>query len=285
MLDDLAMMLQCNQLLYLALVGVIGLCVGSFLNVVIYRIPLMLDRGLAAQTVHTVGQEATIANKSFNLLFPSSHCPHCKTSISAFSNIPIFSFLFLGGRSACCQQGISLRYPLTEILTMGLSVFIAFHYGVSWECLAALAFTWALIVLAFIDYDHKILPDNITIPLIWVGLMINTFQLFTTPENALFGAAAGYLIFWTIAYLYKCWRKIEGLGQGDFKLLAACGAWLGLQFLPLVILLSSLLGSVFGLINIIVFRRPVRAHIPFGPFIAIAAFVAMIWGPALLTSL
>lgn len=285
MFDDLASMLQCNQLLYLALVGVVGLCVGSFLNVVIYRLPLMLEHGFSAEAMQNVGQQTAVANHSFNLLFPRSHCPHCKKSINALNNIPIFSYLYLSGQSACCQQGISLRYPFTELLTMCLSVYIAHHFGVNLLCLAALVFTWALIVLAFIDIDHKLLPDSITLPLIWAGLLINTFQIFSTAENALFGAAAGYLVFWGIAYLYKHWRKIEGLGQGDFKLLAACGAWLGWQLLPIIILLSSLLGTIFGLISIFVLGRSVQSHIPFGPFIAIAAFVAMIWGSDLMTLL
>jgi leader peptidase (prepilin peptidase)/N-methyltransferase len=161
---------------------------------------------------------------------------------------------------------------------MGLSFFVAVHYGVSWQCLAALAFSWALIALFFIDLEHKILPDSVTLSLFWVGLLINTAHIFTSPESALIGAAVGYFIFWSIAFLYQRLRHIEGLGQGDAKLLAACGAWLGWQMLPLIILFSSLLGTVIGSLYLIIRKRNVQEQIPFGPFIAIAAFISMIWG-------
>lgn len=284
MVDEMACVLQGNQLLFLTLVGVFGLCVGSFVNVVIHRIPIMLERQWSSRVLQTDGHGAGFGQPGFNLFFPRSHCPHCKKPIAALSNIPIFSYLFLGGRSACCLKPISIRYPLTEALCMGLSMLVALRFGVSWECLGALIFTWALLALFFIDLDHKILPDNITLPLIWTGLLINTTQLFATPEDALFGAAGGYFIFWSIAFLFKRLRHIDGLGQGDFKLLAACGAWVGWQLLPFIVLSSSVLGLIIGSIYLIASGQNARTQIPFGPFIAIGGFTAILWGDNIMSA-
>ena len=284
MLNEIAWMLQDERLLFLTLVGVVGLCVGSFINVVIHRIPIMLERQWSGRALQADGTGTGFDHDSFNLFFPRSHCPHCKKPIASLSNIPIFSYLFLGGRSACCLKPISIRYPLTEALCMGLSILVATRLGISWECVGALIFTWTLLSLAFIDIDHQLLPDNITLPLIWAGLLCNTAQLFATPEDALFGATAGYFIFWSIAFLFKRLRHIDGLGQGDFKLLAACGAWLGWQLLPYVVLCSSVLGLIFGAIYLVTSRQNARTKIPFGPFIAIAGFTAILWGNDIMTA-
>lgn len=279
MMNEITLIFQENPTLFLTLFGVLGLCVGSFVNVVIYRIPIMLEQQWAS---HLQTASSGTNGQNINLFFPRSHCPHCKKPLAALSNIPIFSYLYQGGKSACCRQPISFRYPFVEALGMILSIFIGFQYGPSLQCFGALFFTWSLLALFFIDLDQKILPDSITLPLIWAGLLINSFQIFTTVENALFGATIGYLIFWAVAFIFKYFRRVEGLGQGDFKLLAACGAWLGLQLVPFIILVSSITGLIVGSFYLLTFQKNVRTQIPFGPFIAIAAFIALIWGDKLI---
>lgn len=277
-MTEMSLILQNNPTLFLTLVGLLGLCVGSFVNVVIHRIPIMLEQQWASQ-MQAVGPGTN--GQNINLFFPRSHCPHCKKPLAALNNIPLVSYVFLGGKSACCHLPIAFRYPLVETLSMGLSILIAYQYGTSLACLGALFFTWTLLALFFIDLEHKILPDNITLPLIWAGLLINSFQTFTTLENALFGATIGYLIFWSVATVYKYFRGIEGLGQGDFKLLAACGAWLGWQLIPFIILFSSIIGLIAGSLYLLTFKKNAQTQIPFGPFIAIAAFTALMWGDKL----
>lgn len=278
MLDGIILIFQSNQMLFLSLVGILGLCVGSFLNVVVYRLPIMLERRWTAITLASDNIKQSSFETTFNVVVPRSHCPFCKKNISAYHNIPLLSYLFLRGKSACCAQNIPLRYPAIELSTLIISVFLVVHYGASWQFLAALGFSWTLIILFFIDLEHKILPDNLTLLLVWAGLLINTAQVFTSVENAVFGAIFGYGFFWMIAFLYHRWRGVEGLGLGDAKLLSACGAWFGWQILPLIILLSSLLGTVIGSVYLLTRRGTLREAIPFGPFIAIAAFISMIWG-------
>jgi len=278
MFAEITWVLQNQPLLFFTFVGLLGLIVGSFLNVVIHRIPIMLEQQWSSR-LQTAGADGA----EINLFFPRSHCPHCKKSIAALSNIPLFSYLFLGGKSACCQKPISLRYPLVEALSMALSIFVAVQFGLSWECLGTLLFSWTLLALVFIDIDHQILPDNITLPLMWAGLLINTSELFATPVDAVYGAAAGYLIFCSIAWIFKRLRQLDGLGQGDCKLLAACGAWMGWQLLPYIVLLSSLLGIILGSIYLLLSKKNLRAEIPFGPFIAIAAFTAILWGDKIMS--
>jgi leader peptidase (prepilin peptidase)/N-methyltransferase len=276
MLEDMGYMLQANHALFFTLIGILGLCVGSFLNVVIHRIPIMLERQWSGQIAQADG--TGFNQSSFNLFFPRSHCPQCKKPIAFLCNIPIFSYLFLNGRSACCRKPISIRYPLIEALSMGLSILVAFRFGLSWETLATLIFTWTLIALFFIDIDQKILPDSLTLPLLWTGIVFNSAHLFTSLEAAICGAILGYCFFWAIAFLFKFLRKIEGLGQGDFKLLAACGAWVGWQLLPFIVFFSSVLGLIVSSIYLISTRQSARTQIPFGPFIAIAAFTAILYG-------
>lgn len=264
--------LQSHYGVFLLWVACLGLLIGSFLNVVIYRLPIMLEQQWAANP----------GTPAMNLLMPRSLCPQCYTMIKARHNIPLLSFMMLRGQSVCCDKPISRRYPLVEILSLGLSVIIALHFGASMQTLAALILIWSLIPLVFIDCEHQILPDNITLPLMWAGLMINTAQIFTTPIDAIFGAVAGYSLFWIIAYVFKRLRGVEGLGLGDAKLLAACGAWLGWQFIPLLILLAALGGLIITLSYNILHQRSHREPIPFGPFIALACVLTLLYGAPML---
>ncbi|HEB77175.1 MAG TPA: prepilin peptidase, partial [Methylothermaceae bacterium] len=212
---------------------------------------------------------------------PPSRCPHCGHHIRAWENIPILSWLWLRGRCSQCRAAISPRYPLIEGLTAVLSLAVAWRFGVSPQALWALVLTWSLIALSFIDYDHQLLPDILTLPLLWLGLLLSLFGIFTDPRSAIMGAAAGYLLLWGIYQLFRLITGKEGMGYGDFKLLALFGAWLGWQMLPLIILLSSLVGAVFGLALILLRGRDRELPIPFGPYLAIAGWIALLWGEQL----
>ena len=284
-MTDLAL-LQHNPVLYLSIIIVLGLLVGSFLNVVIYRLPVMLKRQWKADCVAFLEQEKIqSANKagdtsceSFNLVVPRSRCPHCGHLITALENIPVLSYLFLRGRCHECKTPISIRYPLIEILSAGLVAVVAWKFGVSLQAGMAMLLTWGLISLSFIDYDHQYLPDNITLPFLWLGLLLNLNGLFVDLTSAVIGAMAGYLILWLVYQLFKKFTGKEGMGYGDFKLLAMLGAWLGWQALPAVILLSTLVGSIIG-IFLILFKQHDRSHpIPFGPYLAVAGWIALLWG-------
>lgn len=256
-----------HQTVFLLSAGLLGLLMGSFLNVVIVRIPRMMDSPVENKTP-----------ASFNLLFPASHCPQCQTPIAWFHNVPILSYLLLKGQCYHCHQKISIQYPLVELLTVILSVAVAIRFGLTWATLGGLLLTWSLVALAFIDAEHTILPDSITLPGLWLGLLMNAFDVFATPTNAIIGAISGYLSLYTVFWIFKWITAKEGLGYGDFKLLAMLGAWLGWQSLPMVILVSSLLGSIVG-ISLIVFRKQDKnIPIPFGPFLALAGFLALLWG-------
>lgn len=262
----------------------LGLLVGSFLNVVIYRLPKIMEREwhsfCAELGPQTTATPETLP-ETFNLVTPRSRCPSCATLVRAFDNIPLLSYAVLRGKCRHCAAPISFRYPVVEAFTGLLSAYIAWRFGVSVTTLAALLFCWALIALTFIDADTQLLPDQITQPLIWLGLLVNLGGLFTDLPSALMGAAAGYLALWSIYWLFKLITGKEGMGYGDFKLLAAIGAWLGVAMLPLVILLSSLVGAVVG-ISLIVFARHARSQpIPFGPYLAGGGIIALFWGPQL----
>lgn len=255
-----------HQTILLFGVGLLGLLMGSFLNLVIVRIPCMMDSPAenTSSVFHT-------------LLFPASHCPQCQTPIAWFHNIPLLSYLWLKGQCHHCHQKISIQYPLVELLTVVLSVVVAMRFGLTWTTFAGLLLTWSLVSLAFIDAEHTILPDSITLPTLWLGLFINAFDVFATPTNAIIGAISGYLSLLAVFWGYKWITAKDGLGFGDFKLLAMLGAWLGWQSLPMIILISSLLGSIFG-IGLIVFRaQDKNIPIPYGPFLAIAGFLALLW--------
>jgi len=276
--------------------GILGLVIGSFLNVVIYRLPLMLERAWQHEAREILGEGDTTAApraeaETFNLATPRSACPACGAPVRAWQNIPILSFLLLRGRCAACGAAIPLRYPLVEGLTGILSAIVAWRYGATPECAGALMLTWALIALAMIDLDHQLLPDAITLPLLWLGLALSLWAspaspgaLFPYPREAIAGALAGYLSLWSIYKLFKLVTGKEGMGYGDFKLLAALGAWLGWQMLPVVILMSAAVGAAVG-IGLVAFTRHAReTPIPFGPYLAAAGFVATIWGPELMAA-
>ena len=263
-----------------AVAGLLGLCVGSFLNVVIHRLPKMMEREWHEQCAELHGNEPQHA-PTLNLSRPRSRCPACGHQISSIENIPVISYLFLRGRCAGCGDKISLRYPLIELMTGAISAFAACHFGFGWAAVGALILLWALIALAAIDYDTQLLPDSITLPLLWIGLAFNLNGTMTNLASAVIGAIVGYLALWSVFWAFKLATGKEGMGYGDFKLLAALGAWLGWQMLPAIILLSSVVGAVAG-ISLIVFARHGRNNpIPFGPYLAAAGVIVLFWGQEL----
>ncbi len=268
--------------LFLALVFFISLCIGSFLNVVIHRLPRMMENEWRQQCAELAGETASTAGVPYNLITPRSQCPHCQRPVRAVENIPLISyFVLLRGRCAGCQAPISLRYPIIEASTALLSTFAVWHFGPTAQAIGALVLIWALIALTAIDLDTQLLPDAITLPLLWLGLLFNLDQTYTPLPHAVIGAMAGYLVLWSIFWLFKLATGKEGMGYGDFKLLAALGAWLGWQMLPAIILLSSVVGAVIG-IGLILFARHGRnVPIPFGPYLAAAGLIALFWGETL----
>ena len=260
----------------------LGLVVGSFLNVVAYRLPIMMERAWRAEAAAVDGAQP-VATERFDLAWPASRCPQCGGAIAAWQNIPVLSFLLLRGRCAHCATAISPRYPIVEAATGLLSAIVAWHFGATWATPAALLLTWFLIALSLIDLDHKLLPDNMTLPLMWLGLLlalieINGAPLFTELRASVIGAAAGYLSLWSVFQLFRLLTGKEGMGYGDFKLLAALGAWLGWQVLPLIVVLSAAVGSVVGIGLIVTGQRSRQAEIPFGPYLAGAGWLALLYG-------
>lgn len=272
-----------DPLIFAVCAALLGLCIGSFLNVVIHRLPKMMERQWRAECTELSGQEAPTAER-YNLIVPRSACPACNRPIAALENIPLLSWLVLRGKCAGCNAPISLRYPAVETLTAALSAYIAWHFGFGMAAAGALLFTWAMIALTFIDLDTFYLPDSITLPLLWLGLLLNINGTYTPLPGAVIGAAAGYLSLWSVYWIFKWATGKEGMGYGDFKLLAAIGAWLGWQMLPLTILLSSLVGAVIGIGLIVFAGRGRSVPIPFGPYLAIAGMIALLHGPALTRS-
>ena len=261
-------------------IGILGLLVGSFLNVVVYRLPIMLQKAWRQECLAFLEQEDSQPTTSevFNLSQPRSRCPSCGHPISALDNIPVISYLFLRRRCKSCKTPISIRYPSVELTTALLSIIISVQLGPSIQTGVALLFTWALICLTLIDFDTQLLPDSITLPLLWFALFVSLFNVFVTPETALIGALVGYLTLWSVFWLFKLATGKEGMGYGDFKLLAAIGALLGWEMLPQVIMLSAFVGATVGLILIAVKGRDKNTPIPFGPYLSVAAFIALIWG-------
>jgi len=265
----------------------LGLIIGSFLNVVIYRLPIMMERAWRQQCAELEDREYE-AQEAFSLIRPRSACPGCKRPIRAIENVPVISWLVLRGRCAGCKTAISIRYPVIEILTGVLSAVVAWRFGPTWETPAALVLTWSLIALSGIDFDHKLLPDAITLPLLWLGLLLSVFhqqvdaqQLFIDPRSAIIGAVAGYMTLWTVYQLFKLVTGKEGMGFGDFKLLGALGAWLGWTLLPLIVLLSAVVGAIVGSGLMLLARHGREVPIPFGPFLATAGWIALMWGDTL----
>ncbi|MGL5813037.1 MAG: prepilin peptidase [Aeromonas sp.] len=273
---------QALPWLYFSLIFLVSLMIGSFLNVVIHRLPIMLERDWQAEYHGYFDSEPEATPTApYNLMVPRSACPHCGHPITAIENIPLLSWLWLKGRCRECQAPISIRYPLVELLTALLSVAVAATLSPGWGALAALALTWTLVALTFIDLDKMLLPDQLTLPLLWGGLLFNLLGGFVSLGDAVIGAMAGYLVLWTLYWAFKLLTGKEGMGYGDFKLLAALGAWLGWQALPIVLLLSSLVGAVFG-IGLIVLRKHHQGNpIPFGPYLAIAGWIALLWGDSI----
>jgi len=272
-------LLQASPLAFGSLAAVIGLIIGSFLNVVIYRTPIVLMRNWQRDCHELTGQpESTATREHFNLVTPRSRCTHCGHAITALENIPVISYLWLRGRCSACRKPISFRYPFVELLSAALAAVTAWHFGFSTAGISAVILTWMLVALAFIDIDHQLLPDVMVLPFLWIGLLLNLFNVFTSLSDAVIGAVAGYLSLWIVFHTFKLITGKEGMGYGDFKLFALFGAWLGWQSLPLIILLSSLVGAIIG-IGLIVFRGRDRAQpLPFGPYLALAGWVALLWG-------
>jgi len=269
-----------DPLVFAGLAALLGLFVGSFLNVVIHRLPKMMERDCHAQAAELRGEAATEGER-FNLATPRSRCPHCGHQISALENIPVVSYVLLRGRCRHCGAGISKRYPIVEACTALLSGYAAWHFGFGLAALGALLFVWAMVALTFIDLDTQLLPDDITLPLLWLGLAFNLAGTYTELADAVVGAMAGYLVLWSVFWLFKLATGKEGMGYGDFKLLGAIGAWLGWQVLPLTILLSSLVGAAVGIVLILFARHGRNVPIPFGPYLAAAGLIALFWGERL----
>ncbi len=270
MVASLIEVLQAAPALYLGLAAILGLLVGSFLNVVVLRLPVMIERRWR--------EEPDEDEARFDLVAPASHCPACGHRLSILENVPLLSYLWLRGRCRSCGAGIPLRYPLVELTTAVLTVVTAWHFGPGVQALAACALTWMLIALSGIDIDHQLLPDDITLPGLWLGLILSLFSVFTTPEAAIVGAVAGYLSLWSIYHLFRLLTGKHGMGYGDFKLLAMLGAWMGWQALLPIVLLSSLVGAIVGIAQIVLLGRDRRLPIPFGPYLAAAGWITLLWG-------
>ena len=275
-----------TPLTFIVIVFAFSLLIGSFLNVVIYRLPLMMDREWRLQCEELSRTPAPeLPEGRFDLIVPRSHCPSCGAQITALENIPVLSYLVLRGRCRSCNASISKRYPIVEALTAVVTAIVAWRFGIGWEFAAAVLLTWALIAISVIDIDHQIIPDSISLPLIWIGLALSLFHpvanasvLFVDPRTAIVGALAGYLSLWSVYQLYRLMTGKEGMGYGDFKLLAALGAWLGWQMLLLIILLSAAVGAAIGITMIVMRRHDRNVPIPFGPYLAAAGWFAMVFG-------
>lgn len=273
-----------HQYIYLISIGILGLLIGSFLNVVIYRLPIMLYREWKFQCQNFLQQDHALAikEKTINLLTPRSFCPHCQHMVTAIENIPLLSYIFLHGRCRHCQHNISLRYPMIELLSCILAIFVAYHFGLSWQTLGALILSFSLIAIAIIDLQEQLIPDCLSLPLLWLGLIFALFHVYVNLATAIIGAISGYLSLWLINQIFKLITNREGMGYGDFKLLAMLGAWLGWQVLPLIVLLAACLGSIVGL-TLVRFKSYDRKQpIPFGPYMAIAGWIALLWGQAIM---
>ena len=277
--------MQSQLWFYLTTIGLISLCIGSFLNVVIYRLPLMMQREWQSECRLLLEDELT-GNKSkqaninepFNLVKPNSTCPKCKTAIKPWQNIPIISWLALKGKCASCSNPISARYPVVELITALLSLIVAYSFGATEQALLYIFVTWILVALTFIDIDHMLLPDQLTLPLLWLALIASVMGYTITPTDAIIGAACGYLSLWSVFWLFKLLTGKEGMGYGDFKLLAVFGALLGWQSLLTIILLSSVVGAIIGIALLSIQGKDKATPIPFGPYLAIAGWITMLWG-------
>lgn len=282
-------LLSASPPILVSICVVLGLLIGSFLNVIVYRLPIVMERDWKQQCYDYLGIENAEPHthltsekfEVFNLWKPDSHCLECNHEIRVWENIPVLSFVLLGGKCSKCKMSISVRHPSVEVVTGILSGLVAYTFGATWLTLAVLILTWSLVVLTLIDFEHQLLPDVITLPLLWLGLLVNTldFGFGVSLEEAVIGAIAGYSILWAIYWVFKLSTGKEGMGYGDFKLLSALGAWMGWKSLLLIIGLSSIVCAILGLIMILAKRSDKSMPIPFGPFLAGAGFIMLIWGP------
>lgn len=281
MIENVVIVFESTPWIFYSTVLFLGLCVGSFLNVVAYRLPLMMERDWKLEChefLELDPPEIKQDQLSFNLARPASACPNCGHKLRVWENIPVVSYLFLKARCSSCGTKISLQYPIVELLTGIASLIVADRFGVTLQTLSALFFTWVLIALTLIDLKKQLLPDNMTLPLLWFGIFFSFFALFTDLKSSIIGAMAGYLILWSVYHLFKLLTKKEGMGYGDFKLLAALGAWMGFSYLPQIILVSSIVGSIVGISMLLTGKTKQQQPIPFGPYLAIAGWIALLWG-------
>ncbi|MDN3405501.1 A24 family peptidase [Pseudoalteromonas sp. APC 3218] len=286
---DITAAMQSHLWFYLTTIGLVSLCIGSFLNVVIYRLPLMMQKEWQTECRLLLADELTSpkakqTTDTFNLVKPNSCCPKCKAAIKPWQNIPIISWLFLKGKCATCDNPISIRYPSVEAITAILSLVVAYTFGATEQALLYIVVTWALVALTFIDIDHMLLPDQLTLPLLWLALIASVMGYTIAPSDAIIGAACGYLSLWSVFWLFKLITGKEGMGYGDFKLLAVFGALLGWQSLLTIILLSSVVGAVIGIALLSIQGKDKATPIPFGPYLAIAGWITMLWGTQLQNS-
>ena len=286
-IDNLSITFQSSPWLFYSSVLLFGLCVGSFLNVVAYRLPLMMERDWKKECREYLELEPPEVDEklsAMNLATPTSACPHCGHKLRFWENIPVLSYLFLRAKCSSCGTSISIQYPVVELLTGIASLIVAHTFGVTAQTLAALGFTWVLIALTLIDLKKQLLPDSMTLPLLWLGIFFSFYEIFTDLKSSIIGAMAGYLILWSVYQLFKLLTKKEGMGFGDFKLLAALGAWLGFSYLPQIILMSSVVGSVVGISMLIIGKTKQQQPIPFGPYLAVAGWIALLWGETINTT-
>ena len=279
---ELVALFKGNTTFFLTVIGLFSLLVGSFLNAAIYRIPIMLQREWREECEELFGgddinETEHPSGKKFNLFIPRSQCPTCGHMITALENVPVISYLFLGGKCSSCKTRISIQYPIIELFTALLSVFIAWKFGVAWQTLAALVFTWTLITLSLIDAKTMLLPDNLTLPLMWLGIAVNYQELFVDLQSSVLGAMIGYLSLWSLFHIFKLITGKDGMGYGDFKILAAIGAWGGWQILPFTVFIASLLGAVIGILWMVIQRQKESQPIPFGPWLALAGLIGFLW--------
>lgn len=286
MIEPFINALAQSPIFFLSVIFIISLMVGSFLNVVIYRLPIMMERDWKAEyaSYFEAGESAPAETQNtFNLVKPDSTCPHCQHKIRAWENIPVLSYLFLRGRCASCRAPISIRYPLVELFTAVTCTFAAWHFGFSIQALVMVLITYLLVAMLFIDLDKMLLPDQLTLPMLWLGLLLSTQNIFVSPTDAIIGAAAGYLALWSVYWLFKLATGKEGMGYGDFKLLAALGAFTGWQGLPIIILLSSAVGAVVGIFLMVQSGKGKDLAIPFGPYLAVAGWLTLLYGDTITT--
>jgi len=280
---DMLDFFAAHTAVFYSTITILGLLIGSFLNVVIYRLPRMLDTQWTTQCREFLKlEQSTETSTAFNLSLPRSHCLHCLAEIPAWRNVPLLSYLLQKGRCHNCNESISIRYPLIELASALISLFLAWHYGAVAQLIPALFFSWALMALFVIDLQHQLLPDQITLPLLWTGLLFNMQGMFSSLEMAVLGAVIGYLSLWLVYHAYRLLRGKHGFGYGDFKLLAAIGAWTGWSSIPVIILISSLSGAIVGILLILFARHQYDKPISFGPYLAMAGWISLLWGDSII---